>query len=226
MLAGMSKANDDARLKWMRSHIGRGKRLTAKGLAVLLKLNAAQVTRIMNGRRLRAEELEIIEGYIGEPAPGREAPNVDTGPSGTILTDIRDPGEVPFVAIIAPGVWREAGFPMSAAARSASAVKDTKLVGVDQYACTVEGEPMRTVICAPYYELRRRPEDGDLVHVVRFDGKREEHTLRIVRQRSDGHYLAPERGPSSGSLVRFPQKSDKTIEVRGLVIADQIKRRI
>lgn len=220
MLAGMGKATTDALLEWMRANIGRGKKRTAKGLAELLNLDAAQVTRILNGRQLRVGELEIIEQYIGERAPSR-----DNKPVHTRVDQIEQSGEIPVVNIVAPGVWREAGA-VAIVAERVSAVRDSRLARVDQYACTVEAEPMRTVICAPYAEMRRRPEVDDLVHVVRFEGRLEEHTLRVVRERAGDYWLAPEKSPADvASYVKFPQKPDKGIEVRGLVIADMIRRR-
>lgn len=217
----------DPLLEWLRSRIGRGRgKKPAKGLAVLLGKNQSQVTRILQGRPLLIEELRVIERYLAEKAPGQDD-FVDTRVSGlTAVTVAKDPTEIPVVVIIAPAVWRETGVAVGIPER-VSAVLDDRLVRLKQYACTVEADPSRIAICVPYRQMRQGgPEDGDLVHVVRTKGMLEEHTLRLVRMIDGDWFLSPEKFPADAKhLVKFPAKSDKEIEVRGLVIFEGHKRR-
>ncbi len=90
-----------------------------------------------------------------------------------------------------------------------SAVLDDRLARIRQYACAVEADPSRVVICAPYKHMRSHPEDGDLVHVVRIKGMLEEHTLRVVRLIKNEYFLAPEKTPTDAKhLLKFPQQKN------------------
>ena len=226
-MAGKNKPEAiDPLLQWLRSRIGRGRgKKPAKGLAVRLGKNASQVTRILKGRPLLIEELRVIEQYLAEKAPGQDD-FVDTRVSGlTAVTVAKDPTEIPVAVIIAPSVWRETGVAVGIPER-VSAVLDDRLARLKQYACAVEAEPSRIAICVPYRQIRQGPEEGDLVHVVRTKGMLEEHTLRLVRLIDGDYFLSPEKFPADAKhLVKFPTRSDKELEVRGLVIFEGHKRR-
>ena len=207
--------------RWIDTALREGRRSgkTNKGLAAALKLDSTQVTRMRNGERaIKAHELRVIEGYLGEKAPGfggREA-------SAQQVTAIGGVTLIPVEAIIAPAVWREVGVPVNSAEK-AFALPDPELAGLKQYACKVDSDQGRLVICVPYRDVRVHPHDGDLVHVVRTKADLEEHTLWVIKSGSGGFSLEPEKG--SGPQIKFPHSADKGIEIRGLVIADQYRRK-
>jgi len=222
MGADMSKDTEADRkaifLAWLNNHLGTGKGAKSdKELAARLGLTPPQITRLRKGERpLKVSELRIIEDYLGEPAPGYGTSVAVDGPTVAI----------PVSVVIAPGVWREAG---GAVMNNEQAYKllDKDLEDVEQYACAVEADPNRTAICAPYNKIRVAPKAGDLVHVVRTRGNLEEHTLWMVDgNASDGFWLVSEQVVPTRHKIPFPRNGQaKDTQVRGLVIAEQFKRK-
>lgn len=194
---------------------GRKDGLTNKGLAAELGIDPTQVTRMRSGERaIKAHELPIIERYLGQSAPG-------LGDRSQRVTPLAYSGWVNVEAVIAPGVWREAGASMFSGQHLA-ALPDSDLLGLRQYLCSVENEPRRMIYCVPYADRRARPQDDDLVHVVRRKDDTEEHTLWLTKIRPDGSYvLVPEVG--NGGQMPLPI-TDPSIELRGLVVADVLRR--
>ena len=196
---------------------GRKDGFTNKGLAARLGIDPTQVTRMRSGERaIKAHELPVIEQYLGQVAPS--LPGQDQGQR---VRPLQTQTLISVEAIIAPGAWREAGAMMLSAEKTA-ALPDHDLVGMRQYLCGVEGDPRRHVICVPYKDKRVHPQVDDLVHVVRFRGDLEEHTLWLTQSLADGSIvLVPETG--GGQPIRFPI-SETGIELRGLVVADILRR--
>lgn len=205
-------------LAWLNSHLGTGKGTkSGKELAARLGLTPPQITRLRKGERpLKVSELRIIEDYIGEPAPGYGTSVAVDGPTISM----------PVSVVIAPGVWREAGAAVMSTER-AYKLLDKSLDDVEQYACAVESDPNRTAICAPYSKLRVTPKAGDLVHVVRVRGNLEEHTLWTVDgNATDGYWLVSEQVAPVRHKIPFPRNGQtRETQVRGLVIAEQFKRK-
>lgn len=206
-------------LKWLNDHLGTGKGAkSGKELAARLGLAPAQITRLRKGERpLKVTELRIIEEYIGEPAPGYGALRQD-GP-------IRPAHPIAVTVVIAPGVWREAGAPVMTNER-AYKLADKDLEGLDQYACAVESDPNRIAICVPYNQMRVSPKSGDLVHVVRSRNGLEEHTFWLVdTDPSGGFWLVSEQVAPSRHRVPYPRNGARDMHVRGVVVAEQFRRR-
>ena len=209
--------------KWLDACLrdGRTKGKTNRALGPLLGVDATQVGRMRSGaRNIKAKELPIIERFLGQKAPAPALGARDAVP--TVLSFAGAVGEIPIEAIIAPAVWREAGASV-VSSEKAWALPDPDLAAHRQYACSVEGEPNRLVICVPYGERRTAPQSDDLVHVVRRNGSLEEHTLWLTKYRDGGYVLEPEKG---GKAIKYPHvASEKTPELRGLVVADMTRRR-
>jgi phage repressor protein C with HTH and peptisase S24 domain len=122
------------------------------GLADVLRVHPSQVTRILNGRRLRADEVAKISEYIEEPPPPAEGSPAEPSKSG-----YRPPpqflGEqdLPVFAAVegGPGVMVVATDPIEYASRPL-ALKHVP----DSYAVLVVGDSMEPVF-----------EQGDMVIV-------------------------------------------------------------
>ncbi len=131
------------------------------------------------------------------------------------------PPPIRVTAVIAPGVWREAGISVAIAER-VPASPDPRVQGLKQYACKIESDG-RFVICVPYQEMRPKPLAGDTVHVRRFENGRYEDTLRVVRIVRDQVQLEQVNGNSKsagrGTAIAYPPaKGDESVEIRGLVV--------
>lgn len=205
--------------RWVDDSLREGRKdgLTNKGLAAELGIDPTQVTRMRSGERaIKAHELPIIERYLGQAAPGLAEDRSQR------VTPHPHVGWASVEAVIAPGVWREAGASMLSG-QYLAALPDSDLLGLRQYLCTVESEPRRMIYCVPYDQQRARPQDDDLVHVVRRRDDTEEHTLWLTKIRADGTFiLVPEVG--SNGQISLPL-TDPAIELRGLVVADILRRR-
>lgn len=215
-------SDDRKRLsEWVDKALNKKSGKTTKGLAAALNLDPAQVSRMRSGERaIKAHELRLIETYIGERAPGYGP--ADAGAVVPLAGNAVSILEIE--VLVAPHVWRERGMPIIGR-EQATTLPDKDLAGLRQYACAVEAEPGRTVICVPYSSVRTHPHDGDLVHVVRIKGDLEEHTLKLVKNDEGTFFLHPELdGHTTVKPIKFPSHN-KCIEVRGLVVADQYRRR-
>lgn len=212
-------------IDWIRAGLTKpGK--SGKGLAGHLKRNPSVVTRILSGNReIKANELPRIADYLDSEIPVaglawdakvngtttyRRASNL--GPALSVRL-------VPVMAVIAPGVWREAGGDSVAAKARVPAVPDQRLAEIDQYACEIEGSPGSYVICVIYNEIRQRPLADDLVHVVRTKGDLREETLRRIAISGDHVTLHLPEPNAKGAPLGYPSRRvGELVEIKGLVV--------
>lgn len=228
VLRGWAMDNDDARMKklgseWLKRSFKRwGRRKTGKELASILGIDPSGVTAMKNGtRRIQLSELPKIADFFEEEIPN-ELFSAVTSP-----TNIRHPARVlggseqsvPLIrvtAIIAAGVWREAGVTVAITDRVPASPKAT---GYKQYACKIEAEPDRFAICVPYAEARPRPVANDIVHVRRMKSGTYEDTLRIVRLVNGAVQLQLQGNKDKATTLAYPSTSpSEEIEIRGLVL--------
>jgi transcriptional regulator with XRE-family HTH domain len=173
---------------WLRRGLDKhGK--TQQGLADALGIDRTGVTKMLSGKRsIKADELELISAYLGEPVPHKN----NSSEIGTGLVDV--------IGAAAGGVWREAGSSMMFQNIAVSVVPDPKYTGLRQYALRVEGIDFNRefklgdfLIFVPFWEVRKQPQEGDIVQVERRDAAgRKETTIRRVRIREGKYELWPE----------------------------------
>jgi hypothetical protein len=211
-------------LDWLRHGLRKpGK--SGKGLATVLGVSESAVSRMLAGkRRFQLLELPKIAGYIEEEVPGSNGAASQAAAHDKIpdQPELGNEQAVPLVrvtAIIAPAVWREAGAVVAVAERI-PASPDPRLSRMKQYACRIEAEPNRFVICVPYDDIRKAPAAGDCVHVRRTRKGFFEDTLRIVRIGPNGSValeLAGAATKSGEARIIYPAKAED-IEIKGLVV--------
>lgn len=203
-------------LAWLRAGLAkRGK--TSKGLAAVLGVSEAGVSRMLNGkRRIQIDELRLIESYIEEPIPGRE-PNDRTGPD-IALSSAHSVPLVRVTAVIAPSVWRETSVALAITERI-PASPDPRLRAMKQYACKIEADPNRYAVCVPFGEIRNKPMQNDVVHVHRVVNGRYEDTLRVVHIVGGQIRLVAEGQKGKDATLLYPSTSkNEDIEIKGLVV--------
>lgn len=194
---------------------------TAKGLAQVLRRSESVVSRMLAGKRkIHLEDVPRIAGYIEEEAPTNNGNVVSLANKTPALLGSAQavPGLIRVVAVIAAGVWREAGGTVAIAER-VSASPDPRVAGLQQYACKIESDG-RFAICVRYEDMRPRPTAGDVVHVRRTQGERYEDTLRVIRI-SQGlvRLETVNHGRPKGPALAYPPgKGDDAVEIRGLVV--------
>ena len=195
---------------------------TKKGLAGVLGVHPSGVTALLKGeRRLQLVEVPKIAAYLEEEVP--QGSGTFQSPAGQPSVLGREQA-VPLMGIsvvIAPSVWREAGVAVAIAERIPSS-PDPRVSDLRQYACKIEAEPNRFVICVPYSDLRSRPVANDVVHVRRTRKGFHEDTLRTVRISSRGQIrleLQPGNNVGDAALTYpAPAKAGETVEIKGLVV--------
>lgn len=200
---------------------------SGKGLAAALGMSPSQVSRMLKSdeklapgkkppRRVRLDELQTIAEYIEEQIPtgllSGDANNKAPAQSIALGNEIAVP-LVRVSVVIAPMVWREVGVPVAIAERVAAS-PDSRVSGMKQYACKIESENGRFVVCVPYFSMRNAPLANDVVHVRRIDGNRYEDTLRTVRIVRGQVQLHME----GAKALNYPSTTGETIEIKGLVV--------
>jgi transcriptional regulator with XRE-family HTH domain len=160
-------------IEWLRTGLKRpGK--SQRGLAKKLNVSESVVSRMLNGdRKLRADELDIIASYLGEPLP-----------TSRTIVERRHLPAIQLTKIAAPGVWREQGAIVILDKKLIPSNPDPKYADFQQFAVLLEGSN-RYAICIghnPAHALQQ----GDLVLVERHSGPLVETTLRRVALTSNG----------------------------------------
>lgn len=230
-------ATDKIYLDWIRAGLGRAKGKTQKGLAAALGIDPSGVTKLLQGKReLQLSELPVVATYLGTPVPVEPGGGVGVGTATAGVQNVsgrleRGPTAqlIGVTAVIASAVWRENEARVRVTkASQAQAVQvpasaDSRLVNVKQYACAIEGEPDRFLICAPYSAVRPQPRDGDVVHVRRTAGTLHEDTVRTVR--INGGQIRLELQDNSGNagerVLPYPsRKGSEKIAIEGLVVGE------
>lgn len=199
---------------------------TKKGLAGVLGVHPSGVTALLKGeRRLQLVEVPKVAAYLEEEVPEGVANSVNTlippGQPSALGSALAVP-LLAITAVIAPSVWREAGVAVVIAERIPSS-PDPRVSDLKQYACKIEADPSRFVICVPYSEMRSRPVANDVVHVRRTRKGFYEDTLRTVRISSRGQVrleLEPSGARAGEAVLAYPAaaKAGETIEIKGLVV--------
>ncbi len=226
----MSKLTAKLLRDWVRNGCKKpGK--SGKGLAAALGKSPSQVSRMLMKeekvapgkkppRRVRLDELQIIAEYIEEPIPTGLLSGDASVNNRAQTSTLAGEQAVPLLrasVVIAPSVWREVGVTVAIAERIAAS-PDPRVSGMKQYACKIESENGRFVVCVPYFTMRREPLANDVVHVRRTDKGRYEDTLRTIRIVRGQILLQLEGAKGRESALNYPSTGDETIEIKGLVV--------
>ena len=225
----MSTETDDAKLmklgsEWLKRSFKRwGRKKTGKELAARLGIDASGVTAMKQGkRRIQLSELPKIAAFFEEEIPSEilhvATPVNNKSPARLIWGSEQAVPLIRVTAIIAAGVWREAGVTVAIGER-VPASPDPRAAASKQYACRIEAEANHYAICVPYADLRNKPTAKDVVHVRRTRPGVYEDTVRVV-QIANGHvHLQLNGSKDKDTALAYPSnRPGEDIEIKGLVV--------
>lgn len=183
------------------------------GLARYIGIDPSAVNKAVKGTR-QLSGLELIKAaeYLGEPVPGGRFK-----PHGKPIF---------FRGRVAASVWREQSADQDSP-KVSQIPRDLRYPYAEQYALEVEGDSMNkvakdgwTVVCVPYWEVRRSMIPGDLVHVERVNtAGQHEFTLKRLKMGDGGLELWPESTSKDHQKPIPAVNSDGyAVEIIGLVI--------
>jgi SOS-response transcriptional repressor LexA len=191
MLANLSIAHSTglahneamSHIDWLKAGLQRPGKSNA-GLAKALGVNPSAVSRMLKGaRRLQLDEVAKAATYLGIEPPNHANVRLRTVAASTTSVHV-----VELTKSAAGGVWREEGVPVIFEAVAIPLVPEPKLAGLKQYATRVDGTDFNKVlkpgdyaIFVPFSDIRKAPQDGDIVEVERRRGDAVETTVRRVR---------------------------------------------
>lgn len=198
--AGTKSEKDKSQFAWIQVELDRvGK--TQVALAKALNVHPSRVSKLISGeyKKVRGDEIRAIRSFLG---------------LGANFDGVRDEAatehQIPVVGIAEEGVFVD---PMSNRARvrrTAVYSPETTKWGKKRYALEL-AEPIdpnprvesEWVVCVPMRLIKRKLEDGDLVHIEKTVNTLKNVTVRRVRRGDDG------------SLEYVPTRSDTGQESYG-----------
>jgi transcriptional regulator with XRE-family HTH domain len=166
------------------------------GLAKALGINPSGVSRMLKGeRKLQLSEVEKAAAYLGLPPPTGNSAIVN----GPVAPTRQSAQAVVLAKSASAEVWRKAGVKVTYEAIAIPFVPEPSLAGLTQYATRIDGSDFNKVlrpgdyaIFVPFQDVRKSPQDGDIVEVERHRGDLKEVTVRRVRIKGDVVELWPE----------------------------------
>lgn len=202
-----------------------------------MDLHPSQIVQMLKpgGRRISVDDAKITIGYIGgEPPPPevligvlgavRLEPEPDVGARGMISAR-----KVRIVAVLAPETWKDKE--IEAARLAANPVFVPELIepqfeGLEQYAVWIELARVYG-LCVRYFDYRKQPTNGDLVHVRRTNavGLVEDSMRRVVRKGAKIQLVLLNGVPKGvEKALPFPsEKPNETTEIVGYILASIVK---
>lgn len=193
-----------------------------KGLAKALGVDPSVVSKMVSGKReIKLAEIASVTAYLGESPP-----DLNVQPTRISVSKILLAGR------IAAGVWREAETLSPSDMYPVAVARDERYPTVEQYALLVEGSSVNRivpngayVICAPYFDVRRDVQDGDLAHVERRRGGLVEATVKCIKITRRGEVeLWPESTDAKQTPIKLADTADvEEVVICGLVIGYSVK---
>lgn len=126
-----------------------------------------------------------------------------------------------------PTFGGKGGVFMTRASVQVPVVPDQKYAGLKQQAVRVDGDDCDSVapagafvVFVPYFDVRKRPQHGDVVYTVQHDGPLTEHTLRRVNIDNENvtRLETMPRNPANLTAVQFSSDGKSPVEIVGLCI--------
>ena len=157
------------------------------GLARALGIDGSGVSRLLKGdRKLKLEEVPKAAAYLGIDPPGHHVNVFNEPSSATNRHNLRK--VVSLTKIAAGGVLREVGVPLIFEAVAIPLVPEPRLNGLEQYATRIDGTDFNKILSpgdyalfVPYKDMRKAPQNGDIVEVERRRGNFVETTVRRLK---------------------------------------------